>query len=79
MNSESWVDILITIVFWLLLFYIAWNESVTPYWINILLLVLLLYFAGRTIFKKRGMDRMVWLYTVNMVVLVYLLYYFGRR
>ena len=79
MDSESWLDIGITIVFWLLVFTIAWNENATPPWLYVVLLLFLVYFGLRAIFKKRGMERMVWLYTLNMIVLVYLMYYFSRR
>jgi hypothetical protein len=79
MESESWLEITETIVFWLLVFVIAWNENATPPWLYIVLFAFLVYFALRFIFKKKGMDRMVWLYSLNMVVLVYLLFIFSRK
>ena len=79
MNTEDIVDIVENLVFWILVVYIAWNENATPQWVYIVLFALIVYFAVRTIFRKRGMDRMVWLYSLNMLVLVYLLYYFSRR
>lgn len=79
METESWIDIGITLVFWLLVFTIAWNENTTPQWLYIVLFAFLVYFAIRAIFKKQGMERMVWIYTLNMVVLLYLLYTFSRK
>lgn len=79
MGTGDILDILFNIVFWVLVFYIAWNENATQPWLYIVLLIFLVYFGLRAIFKKQGMERMVWLYSLNMVVLVYLLYYFSRR
>lgn len=79
MESTGWLEVGETVLFWILVFYIAWNENATPPWFYLVLLAFLIYFAVRAIAKKQGMDRMVWLYSLNMVVLVYLLYVFGRR
>ena len=79
MNAWDMSEILLTVVFWVLVFYIAWNESATPQWAYVVLFAFLLYFAISAILKKQGMDRAVWIYTVNMVVIVYLMYTFMRR
>ena len=73
------VDILENIVFWCLVLYIAWNQSRTPDWAYIALFVFLVYFLLRTIFKKQGIDRAVWLYSLNMLVILYLMSYFLRK
>jgi hypothetical protein len=79
MSTGDILDILVTVIFWVLVFYIAWNENATQPWLYVLLLAFLVYFGLQAIFKRQGMERMVWLYSLNMVVLVYLLYYFSRR
>lgn len=79
MSTGDILEILVTVIFWVLVFYIAWNENATQPWLYVLLLAFLVYFGLQAIFKRQGMDRMVWLYSLNMVVLIYLLYYFSRR
>jgi hypothetical protein len=78
MGAWSVLDILETVVFWALVFYIAWNESATPQWAYVVLFVFLIYFAVKAILKKQGMDRAVWIYTLNMAVILYLMYKFTR-
>lgn len=79
MDGWSILSLLENIVFWLLAFYIAWNEKETPEWAYTVLFVFLLYFGIRTIFQKKGMERAVWIYTLNMVVIVYLMNKLIRR
>ncbi len=79
MDTELVLQIVENIVFWSLVLYIAWNENKSAAWTYIVLLVLIVYYALRFIFKKEGMDRMVWLYSLNMIVLIYLLFYFSRK
>jgi hypothetical protein len=74
MDTWSIVSIIENIIFWLLVFYVAWNENRTPEWAYVLLLVYLVYFGVKTILQKQGMDRAVWLYSLNMIVIVYLMY-----
>ena len=71
--------ILENVVFWILVFYIAWNETRTPAWAYPVLFLFILYFAFRAILQKQGMDRAVWIYTLNMAVIVYLMYGLVRR
>lgn len=73
------LEILETVVFWLLVFYIAWNESSTPQWAYLVLFGFLIYFAIKAIFRKKGMDRAVWIYTLNMLVILYLMNTFMRK
>jgi hypothetical protein len=75
----GWLEILETIVFWVLVFYIAWNESATPQWAYVVLFGFLLYFAIKAILRKQGMDRAVWIYSLNMVVILYLMNTFMRK
>ena len=79
MDTWDIVEILETIVFWVLVFYIAWNESATPQWVYIVLFGFLIYFAIKAIFKKKGMDRAVWIYALNMIVILYLMNTFMRK
>lgn len=79
MGGGSILEILETILFWLLVFYIAWNESATPQWAYLILFGFLIYFAIRAILKKQGMERFVWIYTVNMIVILYLMNTFMRK
>jgi hypothetical protein len=79
MDTELVLQIVENIVFWTLVLYIAWNENKSAAWTYIVLLFLIVYYALRFIFKKEGMDRMVWLYSLNMIVLIYLLFYFSRK
>jgi hypothetical protein len=79
MDTELVLQIVENIVFWTLVLYIAWNENKSAPWTYIVLLVLIVYYALRFIFKKEGMDRIVWLYSLNMIVLIYLLFYFSRK
>lgn len=78
-NRMDPLDIVENIVFWCLVVYIAWNENRTPPWVFVILFAFVIYFALRFIFKKKGMDRIVWLYSLNMIVILYLMYYFLRR
>ena len=80
-RMDAWeiVGILDTIVFWTLVFYIAWNESATPQWAYVVLFLFLIYFAIKAILQKKGMDRAVWIYSLNMVVILYLMYTFMRK
>lgn len=79
MGSWLLADLLVNIIFWILVFSIAWNESSTPSWMYFVLFLYLIYFGIRFILKKEGMDRAVWIYTLNMMVIVYLLAFFSRR
>ncbi len=79
MDTELVLQIVENIVFWTLVLYIAWNENKSAAWTYIVLLFLIVYYALRFIFKKEGMDWMVWLYSLNMIVLIYLLFYFSRK
>ena len=79
MDTELVLQIVENIVFWSLVLYIAWNENKSAAWTYIVLLFLIVYYALRFIFKKEGMDRIVWLYSLNMIVLIYLLFYFSRK
>lgn len=79
MSTNDMLEILENILFWCLVFFIAWNESATPSWAYIVLFAFLVYFALRAIFKRQGMDRAVWLYSLNMIVILYLMYYFMRK
>lgn len=79
MDSLSIVDILVNIVFWVLVVFIAWNQFQTPQWAYIVLFAYVIYFALRFIFTKRGMERIVWLYSLNMLVILYLLYIFLKK
>ncbi len=80
-RMDAWeiADILQTIVFWVLVLYIAWNEKATPSWMYVVLLLYILYYAIQFIVRKQGMDRAIWLYSLNMVVILYLLFFFGRK
>lgn len=78
-NNRMVIDILENIVFWFLVLYIAWNEKATPDWMYVVLFLFIIYFALRFIFKKQGMDRMVWLYSLNMIVILYLLWFFLKK
>ena len=80
-RMDAWeiVSILDTIVFWILVFYIAWNETSTPQWAYVVLFVFLVYFAVKAILRKKGMDRVVWIYSLNMIVILYLMYTFMRK
>jgi len=73
------LEILETIIFWTLVFYIAWNQTQTPEWAYIVLFGFLLYFAVKAILQKQGMDRVVWIYTLNMLVILYLMNTFMRK
>jgi hypothetical protein len=79
MDTWDIVEILETLVFWVLVFYIAWNESATPQWAYIILFGFLIYYAIKAIFKKQGMDRAVWIYALNMIVILYLMNTFMRK
>ncbi len=79
MGGWAILEILETIVFWLLVFYIAWNESATPQWAYIVLFGFLIYFAIRAILRKQGMERFVWIYALNMIVILYLMNTFMRK
>lgn len=80
-RMDGWflLTILENVVFWLLVFYIAWNEKQTPDWAYPVLLAFIVYFALRAIFQKQGMERAVWIYTLNMLVILYLMNTFIRR
>jgi hypothetical protein len=72
MDSSSIVEVLENILFWILVFYISWNENATPQWVFVLLMVFLVYFFIRFLLRKKGMERAVWIYTANMIVILYL-------
>ena len=78
---DGWLALTIVenITFWLLVFYIAWNEKRTPDWAYPVLFLFIVYFGLRAIFQKEGMERAVWIYTLNMVVIAYLMTIFLRR
>jgi hypothetical protein len=77
---DGWLalTILENIVFWILVFYIAWNEKASPEWSFVLLFVFILYFGIRAIFQRQGMERAVWIYTLNMIIILYLMRTFFR-
>jgi hypothetical protein len=79
MGEWNGIDIVENIIFWSLVVYISWNEKATPEWMYIVLFAFVVYFGLRFIFKKKGMDRMVWLYSLNMIVILYLLWVFLKR
>ena len=76
-------DLVLTLIeniaFWILVFYIAWNEKRTPEWAYVVLFTFIVYFGIRTIFQKEGMERAIWIYSLNMIVIVYLMTLFLRR
>lgn len=78
---DGWLalTILENIVFWVLVFYIAWNEKHTPEWAYIVLFAFIIYFGLRTIFQKEGMDFAIWIYSLNMIIITYLMTIFFRR
>ena len=72
MDSSSIIEVLENILFWILVFYISWNENATPQWVFVLLMAFLVYFSIRFLLRKKGMERAVWVYTLNMIVILYL-------
>lgn len=74
MDAWSIVDIVDSIVFWLVVFYIAWNESATPQWAYLVLFAFLVYYLIKSILRKQGMERAVMFYVLNMIVIAYLMY-----
>lgn len=79
MGDWDLIEILENIVFWVLVVYIAFYEKQTPSWVFIFLFLYVIYFGLRTIFRKKGMDRVVWLYSLNMLVILYLFMVFTRK
>ena len=76
MLGEALVYIFENVIFWAFVYIIVFMGCDTPAIVFTGFGFFLFYWLFRFVFRKQGVDRVIWLYVVNMFVSILLLYYF---
>jgi hypothetical protein len=76
MLGEALIFLLENIVFWGFVYVIVFMGCDTPAIVFTGFGFFFFYWLFRFVFRKQGLDRMIWLYVVNIILTLMLLYYF---
>jgi hypothetical protein len=76
MLGEALVFFIENVLFWGFVYIIVFMGCDTPAIIFTGFGVFFFYWLFRFVFRKQGVDRMIWLYVINIILTIMLIYYF---